>query len=140
MSLRSFFEEEDVPARVDLSPLIDMVFLLLLYFMVATTMDQSEGIQVQKAEARTATPLERDKFKIVLDSTGGVWLGNQGASSSQAVETAIQWHRSNPEGTILIVPDKRSPMEPFIFIMDALKHAGIRSLAIGTLPASHSKR
>ena len=135
MSLRSFFEEEDVPAHVDLSPLIDMVFLLLLYFMVATTMDQSEGIPIQKAEARTATPLDREKFKILLDSSGGIWLGNQSATVESAVAAAEIWRKSEPEGTILIVPDQRSPMEPFIHLVDALKFKGIRTLAIGTLPA-----
>lgn len=134
MSLHSFFEEEDAPAHVDLSPLIDMVFLLLLYFMVATTMDQSEGITVRKAEARTAAPLDRDKFKILLDSNGTAWLGNQSVNIEQALQSAVAWHRQEPEGTILIVPDKRSPMEPFIFLMDRLKLEGVRSLAIGTQP------
>jgi len=139
MSLHSFFEEEDAPARVDLSPLIDMVFLLLLYFMVATTMEQSEGIAVRKAEARTATPLDRDKFKIVLDSSGVAWLGTQRVTLEKAIAAATDWHHHEPEGTILIVPDKRSPMDPFIRLMDALKQQGVRSLAIGTQP-NHTTR
>ena len=60
MALNDFFNEEEVEARVDLSPLIDMVFLLLLYFMVATTMDRTEAIKVEKAEAQTATSLDEE--------------------------------------------------------------------------------
>lgn len=137
MALRDFFEEEEARAGIDLSPLIDMVFLLLLYFMVATTMDQTEGIRVQKAEAVTANPLEKEKFKIVLDSAGTPWLGSQAVTVVQAVKDASLWHQGQPGGTILVVPDKRSPMDPFIQIMDGLKVKGIRSIAIGTKPGQH---
>ncbi len=132
MALRNFFEEEDSKSGIDLSPLIDMVFLLLLYFMVATTMEQTEGLQVQKAEAVTAKPLDRDKFKILLDSTGQAWLGARATSIPLALQEASEWSRQNAQGSILIVPDKRSPMGPFVQLLDGLKAKGIRAIAIGT--------
>lgn len=140
MALRDFFEEEEVKSGVDLSPLIDMVFLLLLYFMVTTTMDQTEGIRVQKADAVTANPLEKEKFKIVIDSAGSAWLGTQVLSVEKTVEAAVLWHKGQPGGTILVVPDKRAPMDPFIQIMDGLKAKGIRSIAIGTKPGQHAAK
>jgi len=139
MALRDFFEEEDAKAGIDLSPLIDMVFLLLLYFMVATTMDQTEGIRVQKAEAVTANPLEKEKFKIVIDSLGTPWLGTQSRTVAESVQAAALWYQGQPGGTILVVPDKRSPMDPFIQIMDGLKSKGIRTIAIGTKPGQHNQ-
>jgi biopolymer transport protein ExbD len=138
MALRDFFDEEEARAGIDLSPLIDMVFLLLLYFMVSTTMDQTEGIRIQKAEAVTANPLDKEKFKIVLDSVGIPWLGNQPRTVTESVQAATLWYKGQPGGTILVVPDKRSPMEPFIQIMDGLKAKGIRTIAIGTKPGQHT--
>ena len=54
----------------------------------------------------------------MLDSTGKAWLGTDLVPVEDALHESIQWHSQNPEGVILIIPDKRSPMEPFIQIMD----------------------
>lgn len=136
MSLNDFFNEEDETPHIDLSSLIDMMFLLLLFFMVSTTFDRNDAIRVQKADAKSVKQIDEERFKIVIDSTGQMYLGATSMTLTELLSETKRWYSSHPRGAILIIPDKRSPMEPFIRIMDELKILGIRNLAIGANPNS----
>jgi biopolymer transport protein ExbD len=133
MALNQFFQnqEESLP-EISLSPMIDMVFLLLLFFIVTTTFNRDEAIEIKKSEAKSAAIIDREKIKVLVDSTGNYWLEEEIVAMDKLVTTIKQWNSLNPQGAILIVPDKRGQMDPFIQLLDALNLAKIRNFAIAT--------
>jgi biopolymer transport protein ExbD len=134
MSLEKVIEEyaNEGSTSINLSPMIDMLFLLLLFFMVTTTFDKSAAIQINKSEAETATVTGETKLTILLDSTGNYWIEQFSVSLQQALDQTSAWVDQHPGGTILIIPDRNSKMDPFVKIVDGLSVKGIRNFAIGT--------
>jgi len=133
MALNKFFQsqEESLP-EISLSPMIDMVFLLLLFFIVTTTFNRDEAIEIKKSEAKSAAVIDREKIKILVDSTGQYWFGEEAMILEKLVPQIQQWNSTNPQGAILLVPDKRGQMDPFVQLLDALNLAKIRNFAIAT--------
>lgn len=133
MSLNNLFDSiEDEKTHVDLSPMIDMVFLLLLFFIVTTTFDKKDAIPIQKAEAKSASPIKKEKLKILLDSKGTFWLGENQVALEDLVPQVKVWSETNPEGVVLLIPDKRAEMDNFIQLLDELKLVKVGNLAIGS--------
>ena len=133
MSLNNVFQEfeEDKP-DINLSPMIDMVFLLLLFFIVTTTFNKTEAIPIEKAKAKSASPVKKEKLKILLDSAGTFWIDESSIALKELVPRVKDWSHSFPEGIVLLVPDKRAEMNNFVQLLDELKMAEVQNLAIGS--------
>jgi len=134
MALHDFFKDEDEIPHIDLSSLIDMMFLLLLFFMVTTTFDRNDAIRIQKAAAKSVRPVQEERFKIVLDSAGNLYIGQSPLAMEDVIREVKNWQATHVGGAVLIIPDKRSPMEPFIQLADELKLLGVKNMAIGANP------
>ena len=132
MSLNKFFNQQEEAPKIDLSPMIDMIFLLLLFFMVTTTFEKNEAIEIQKSQAQASTPIKKEKFKVLLDSTGSYWVEESKFDLPQIVKQIESFQLQNSEGVILIVPDKRSEMDTFVQLVDTLKVLKIKNFALGT--------
>jgi biopolymer transport protein ExbD len=135
MALKNTFArlQTDLPAPVlSMAPLIDMVFLLLIFFVVTTTFTKETGILVNKARAQSAALLKKEQLIIQIDRDGNAWLGKQRLAASALVrETQAQLAR-NPQTQVIVVPDKDGRIEPMVTLLDELRLAGITSFAIGT--------
>lgn len=141
MALNQFFQnQEEALPEISLSPMIDMVFLLLLFFIVTTTFNRDEAIEIKKSEAKSAVVIDRQKIKILVDSTGNYWLEEEVMAIEKLVPTIKEWNTSNPKGAILLVPDKRGQMDPFVKLLDALNLAKIRNFAIATTSPQEKKK
>ena len=133
MALNNFFsQQEEALPEISLSPMIDMVFLLLLFFIVTTTFNRDEAIEIKKSEAKSAAIIDREKIKVLVDSTGQYWIEEEILELEKLVPKIQQWNQANPTGAILLVPDKRGQMDPFVKLLDALNYAKVRNFAIAT--------
>lgn len=133
MALNNFFsQQEEALPEISLSPMIDMVFLLLLFFIVTTTFNRDEAIEIKKTEAKSAAIIDREKIKILIDSTGQYWIEEDILELEALVPKIQQWNQTNPTGAILLVPDKRGKLDSFVKLLDALNFANIRNFAIAT--------
>lgn len=141
MALNQFFQnqEEGLP-EISLSPMIDMVFLLLLFFIVTTTFNRDEAIEIKKSEAKSAVVIDREKIKVLVDSIGNYWVEEEVMALEKLVPTIKEWNTLNPQGAILLVPDKRGQMDPFVQLLDALNTAKIRNFAIATTQPQPKKQ
>jgi len=74
---RRHSETESPAAAVNLTPLLDMVFILLIFFIVTSSFDREAGVQVNRPGAESATQREPGAISISIDDTGNVWMENQ---------------------------------------------------------------
>lgn len=141
MKLRS--HRRDLP-RVELTPLIDVVFLLLIFFMVSTTFDKQTRLEVDLPEADTpVTPNEDlDKIEITIDAQGHFYVNDQELvrhdldTLRRTLQKIIDGKTDVP---LVIFGDKDSPLQSALSVMDAAGQLGLSRLRFVARPAESSE-
>jgi len=116
--------------EINMSPLIDMVFLLLIFFVVTTSFVKETGIEVQRPTAATAEMKEKGNVLIGITQDGRVFLDRK-----QIDVRSVQAHMArvlseNPESSVVIVADKQSHTGTVIQVMDQCRLAGARNVSL----------
>ena len=127
--------DEDEP-EVNLTPLIDVVFLLLIFFMVSTTFEQQSRIQIELPEA-TPTPAETEdeSLEIVIDAQGRYFIGELQVVNSElktlksAISQAVEGRESL---TVIIRSDASTPYQAVITALDATSQLGLTQISLAT--------
>ena len=127
--------DEDEP-EVNLTPLIDVVFLLLIFFMVSTTFEQQSRIQIELPEA-TATPTETEDetLEIVIDAQGRYFIGERQVVNTElktlksAISKAVDGRESL---TVIIRADASTPHQAVITALDATSQLGLTQISLAT--------
>jgi len=127
--------DEDEP-EVNLTPLIDVVFLLLIFFMVSTTFEQQSRIQIELPEA-TPTPAETEdeSLEIVIDAQGRYFIGEQQVVNSElkTLKSAISKAVEGREPlTVIIRADASTPHQAVITALDATSQLGLTQISLAT--------
>jgi biopolymer transport protein ExbD len=113
-----------------MGPLIDMVFLLLIFFVVTTSFVKESGIDVQKSTAATAEVKERGNIMIAVTSEGDIYMEGKKIdvrSIRPLVERALA---EDPEGAVVIVADKASETGSVVSVMDQCRLAGAKDVSL----------
>ncbi len=117
-------------ADINMAPLIDLVFLLLIFFMVTTSFVKETGIDVQRPTASTAALKERGNILIGVDSKGRIFLEKKQIDARSVRAHIERCLAENPEGSVVIVADKASQTGIVIRVMDQCRVAGARNVSI----------
>ncbi len=125
---------------VNLTPLIDVVFLLLIFFMVSTTFKKDTAIKVDLPEASSKQIKQKKKaFEIVVDAKGRYFLNNKEQLVNQKIKTMMQILSKNlgkdSKKPLIIRADSNAPHGAVVLIMDAARQLGIVNLSIATTPS-----
>ncbi len=123
---------------INLTPLIDVVFLLLIFFMVSTTFRKESDLRVDLPEASQQQPIEDQQtpLEVMVDAVGGYrvngrpLLNNQPDTLKRALTAAAA---SDREQTFIIRADANTPHQAVVTVMDIAGQMGFRRLAIATL-------
>ncbi len=126
----SHTQRDTTDVGVNLTPLIDMVFILLIFFLVTASFTKEAGINVDRPSAQTAVRQERGNLVIAISQNGEIWIDNQQVDI-RAVRAHVQrLHAQNPEGTVIITADQQSRSGLMVDVMDQVRLAGVSNIAI----------
>jgi len=122
--------------EVNLTPLIDVVFILLIFFMVSTTFQKESEINIELPEA-SGEPLEESKeqLEIVIDANGHYFIDEQQVVNTELVtlKKAIQkFLGEQAEIPVVIRADRNTPYEAVIRAMDATAQLGLVNMSLAT--------
>ncbi|MCI0400677.1 MAG: biopolymer transporter ExbD [Gammaproteobacteria bacterium] len=127
---RQHTEDQGTSIGFNLTPLIDMMFILLLFFLVTASFVKESGIDVSRPTAQTATRKERGNIIIAISRDGEIWIDKQQVDI-RSVRTHIErLHAENPEGTVIILADKDSRTGLMVKVIDQARLAGVSNVAI----------
>ena len=129
----SFLRKSSEEPRIDLTPMVDVVFLLLIFFMISTTFVESPGISIKLPEASSQS-IEREpkEFKIYLSREGDIYYHDRKISIADYKKLLVE-HQSNADNTtILLLADQESRHGKVVTLMDLARDAGFVKLAIAT--------
>ena len=124
---RSILEagSDDEAEEINLTPMLDVVFIMLIFFIVTASFIKEAGIDVDRPAAETATPKPNANIIIAIGSNNEIWIDRRKVPA-QGVRTAIErLLAENPEGRIVIQADQESFAEPLMAVMEAAQAAGI---------------
>ena len=117
-------------AEVDMSPLIDMVFILLIFFLVNTSFVKETGIEVSRPTASTATVANKTSVLIAIDPQNRIFM-EQREIDLRAVRANVERALAeNPEAAVIVVADKASQTGTAIQVMDGCRMAGATKVSL----------
>ena len=134
MQFRSPNNEDD--SGVNLTPLIDVVFLLLIFFMVSTTFDTTSEIKIELPEASAKQkPEQKDKVTVLIDPRGFFYVNGKRLKTKKPDQLLVELHRlagKDKQVPVVIQSDAKSPVQSLITAMDTVGQVGLTQLSIAT--------
>lgn len=121
-------------ARIEIIPLIDIVFFLLATFvMVSLSMVKNQGILVNLPAATTSAALDRSNLKtITIKETGEIYLDKVAFSQSEIIQRLAAFKSQDPDLKVLINGDEKASLGDAIGILDEVRKLGISKVAVQT--------
>ncbi len=116
--------------EINMSPLIDMVFLLLIFFVVTTSFVKETGIDVQRPTAATAEMKEKGNVLIGVSRDGNVFLDRKQIDVRSVRAHMTRVLSENPESSVVIVADKQSHTGTVVMVMDQCRQAGVKNVSL----------
>lgn len=117
-------------AQIDLTPMLDVTFIMLIFFIVTTSFVKEAGLDVRKPEAMTTEAKIRASIMIAVSETGQVWMQKR-QIELDAVRPLVEAAKSeNPEGSAMIIADRGAPAGVVIAVMDQARLGGVTDIAI----------
>lgn len=121
---------EDQEAAVDITPMLDVVFIMLIFFIVTATFVKQAGIEVNQPQASTAVVQEKANILIAIDADNKIWINRREVDFRALRANIERLHAENPKGTVVIQADRDSTNEVLVQVMDASRRAGVYEIAI----------
>ncbi|MBT5861556.1 MAG: biopolymer transporter ExbD [Woeseiaceae bacterium] len=117
--------------EINLTPMLDVVFIMLIFFIVTASFVKEAGIDVNRPDAPvTETKPEDANILIVVDANDDIWIDRR-VIDPRAVRANIErLHAENPKGSVVIQPNKRSTNKMLVTIMDSARSAGVYNISI----------
>ena len=130
--MREHAQKED-EAEINMTPMLDIVFIMLIFFIVTAAFVKEAGVQVNRPEASHSMQKPRTSILIAVTENDQVWI-NRRRVEIKALRTTIEkLHSENPRGTIVIQADQRAKAGLTLEVMDAIKQAGIQEITIAAI-------
>ena len=116
-----------------MTPMLDIVFIMLIFFIVTAAFVKEAGVQVNRPEATNTFMKPRTSILIAVTESDQVWI-NRRRVEIKALRTTIEkLHSENPRGTIVIQADVRAKAGLTLEVMDAIKQAGIPEISVAAV-------
>ena len=125
--------EEDV--NINLTPLIDVVFLLLIFFMVSTTFDTTSQLKIKLPEASTTQASEaKQKIRVLIDARGNFYVNSRELINNKSATLRAALERSVADGMLPVViqSDAASPVQSLVTAMDVVGQLGFSQVSVAT--------
>ncbi len=131
---KRFKNYQESEATIELMPLLDVVFILLIFFIVTTSFVKESGIDVLKPTAKTAEKKERASIFIAIKDNGEIWIQKRKVELGSVRANIEKLHAESPEGSVVIQADKRSQTGVLIQVMDQIRAAHVENISVAAQP------
>ena len=116
--------------EVNLTPMLDVVFILLIFFIVTASFVKESGIDINRPAAATAVRKERGNILVAITPTGQIWIDRRQIDVRAVRANIERLHAENPQGAVVIQADRDSKNGLLVEVMDAAKLAGVENISI----------
>lgn len=128
---RSHSEMDEESGGIDMSPLIDCVFILLIFFIVTTTFVEETGVEVDKPQAASAVQLEKNSILLAITPDGGVVYGGRDIGLA-GVQPLVKRMTQTEDIPVIVQADEVVPAGLFVKVIDEAKLGGATKVSVAT--------
>ncbi len=131
--MQDFLSDTDVAEEeggIDLTPMLDVVFIMLIFFIVTATFIKEAGVDVDRPAATTAERQDLANILIAITDTDDIWIDGKAVDPRDLAAIVKRLHLENPQGSVVIQADKASTHKKLKVVMDAVQKAGVGQVAV----------
>lgn len=132
MANSEFLIEEEEENQIDLTPMLDVVFIMLIFFIVTSTFTKEAGVDVTRPEAETAVVVESSAIQIGITSANQIFMDKRLIDSRAVRANVERGLAENPGAAVIIVADSDSNTKTLIEVMDQARMAGAQNVSVAT--------
>ena len=132
MRRRLNVEEDD--SDINITPMLDMVFIMLIFFIVTASFVKEAGIDVNKPGAISAQTKGRASIFIAITASGEIWIDRRQVDIRQVGANIERLLAENPQGSVVIQADRDSKNGVLVHVMDEARLAGVQNISLAAVP------
>ena len=120
---RSFISEaaSEEEGAIDLTPMLDVVFIMLIFFIVTATFIKESGVEVNRPQASTANQKDDTTVLIAISADNSIWMDKRRIDVRSVKANIERLHAENPEGGVVIQADQNATVKTFTAVLDAAR-------------------
>lgn len=115
---------------IDMTPMLDIVFIMLIFFIVTTSFVKESGVSVNRPSAQTATEDKKGNIMVAIKPNGEIWIDKRAVDVRSVRANIEKLKAESPEGTVVIQADTDSKTGLLVMVMDQIRLAGISNISI----------
>lgn len=123
-------DSEQDESEVNLTPMLDVVFIMLIFFIVTASFVKESGIDISRPSAATAVRKERGNILIAITAKNAIWIDRREVDPRALRANIERLRAENPQGAVIIQADKDSKNGLLVQVMDAARLAGVTNVSI----------
>jgi len=127
-----FRQRKSEEAAVDMSPLIDMVFILLIFFMVSSTFVKDMKLDLERPGASSASKASSKVIRVYIDNVGDTYVDGQPIKTWAIQGKLREMMRTSTEKSVLVVTDDKISVNKLIDVVDQCRMSGAKDVAVAT--------
>ena len=121
-------DEED--NEINLTPMLDVVFIMLIFFIVTASFIKEAGIDVNRPDAPTAESIADANILIAISANDEIWIDKRMIDPRAVRPNIERLHAENPKGSVVIQADQKSTNNTLVIVMDAARQAGVYNISL----------
>jgi biopolymer transport protein ExbD len=117
-------------SEVNLTPMLDVVFIMLIFFIVTASFVKEAGIDVTRPNAATAEMKQRGNILVAITANDQIWMNRRQVDPRALRANIERMHAENPQGSVIIQADVQAKTGLLVKVMDAARAAGVKSVSL----------
>ena len=135
MARRSTFQPPADEEDVNVTPLLDIVFIMLIFFIVTSTFVKEPGVEVDRPEAVTAEERRLASIIVAISAEDEIWINKERYDIDEVRAAVEQLRRENPRGTAVVQADAKSKSRLLVEVVNQIRATGLSDVAVSTVDA-----
>ena len=128
--MRRQISDSEEDSEINITPMLDVVFIMLIFFIVTASFVKESGIDINRPDAATAELKERGNILVAISDTGEIWIDRRRVDVRAVRANIERLHAENPQGAVVIQADQNSKNGLLVRVMDAARLAGVTNVSI----------
>ncbi|WP_319542089.1 biopolymer transporter ExbD [uncultured Pseudodesulfovibrio sp.] len=123
-------KRRDSSSGINMTPLIDMVFILLIFFIVTTSFVKESGVDVERPVANSAERKENVSVVVGIDPSGNIWVDHKSIDIRSLRSWMERFMAETPEGVVVVAADTKTESGILIKVLDACREAEVKNISV----------
>jgi biopolymer transport protein ExbD len=128
--MRRQIQLPDDDSDFDMTPMLDVVFIMLIFFIVTSSFVKESGIDINRPNASTATVKEQGNILVAINENNDVWIDKRKIDVRAVRANVERLHAENPQGAVVVQADKSSRNGVLVKVLDQIRLAGVSNVAL----------